>query len=254
MNEVKNKLAIMRKLEDKVEILQNIGLSFDDIELINEQLEDITSQAQTIKKLEQYRLALSPAESLSQLYIEGEKGDMERLNGLIRRLESLEGKYNCLKVSSSIKTVEEVTMDNFGHLNNLVGRIEYLTSKFQSLSLSSDLQAVSILELPNTGRLLEKGKQIALLEKKLEILEPVLEQENILESNISDSRIGNLSASGRKISNLIKKQNVLLNNISSAEKEAALLNLELDEFIESNGGVCPTCNNQMSKLTHLECV
>lgn len=250
INDVKNKLAIMRNLDEKIDSLNKTGLDLKSCIAIENELKDIKSSADLIKKLSESKKVLSPiekAKNVSSLKIEEELKQMEIV---LNRLESLSERKIVLSNINSVKDIKIENIEDFSGIQNYLNEILRLLNIKEKLSQFDKIKELTGIEVEMLDDILLKGKKISNLEKSLlassKAIDLSISEKNKIDHDSDPSEISDL---GRKIKALKDKQKEIELNIENAKAEEIKSNKELQEFIDSIGGVCPTCNNQFS-LNH----
>jgi hypothetical protein len=252
LNEVKNKLAVMRKLGEKMSCMEDIASSFYDIQELSEDLGHIKIKAQVIKKLEGYHEILSRSQELSQIQTQTVDKQAEEIIGKLTRLISLEDKNKFLSLVGKLTTVDIIELNDISGIQSAEIKLSKLISREKVLSRSSEFNKLSFPNIEMIDGMMISGRQISALENKLKVLSQssnLSPTEKVIDEKDSSS---SLRDSGKRISDLLKKQSLLNDKLKMARTDKENSDDELEVYIDKIGGVCPTCNGEFSKNTHME--
>ena len=248
MNNIKNKLAVMRILFEKENALRTVYEDLSSIKKINDELEHIQSSAVLIKYLDDKRLALEPLSNVEALGRVEVDGEVDGMAIEINKLQSLSDLLNVLNKVKELQHVQVLSIEDLSRIQSLIDSIASLSEKSHYLEKVVNLDHLNMPEIEMLNELMIKGKQIATLEKKVNSYQKVVNL-NPIESddNAIDVDPKEIATTGSKIGELLKRKAELEKQVKTTETEKQNLDIEYKNFVDSIGGICPTCHNHIEE-------
>lgn len=243
LNDIKNKLLVLRKLSEQPDIFKEIDSIVEYINSSKSRLSGIVNKAKYIEKLTERTVTLEKvnADNALEIFDSKSESNLNKMSRLIR----LSDQVSAFDVIANLELMTIPVLIDTYKMGSTVSRIDLLEQSIQGTAKVDSLMTLDIFKTTDVDKILNVAKSANLISQKVSSLFHILEIDDVRLPTDNRNMIDRLTQVGSNIGGVTSKIKNLLGSIKNTEVEKNAIQSEYDNFVVSIGGICPTCNSQI---------